>query len=96
MSELNHASPIKLLDADENRIAFLYLLSGGQYDSRVVMVSSVTTPTYEETSVFLCNDWEGVEADWGNPLAKIYYVDTEDALNQMGYTTKVRLDKEKP
>jgi hypothetical protein len=95
MPELNHASPLKLLDADENRIAFLYLLSGGNYDSRVVMVSSVVTPTYEETSVFLCSDWEGVEADWGNAISKIYYVDTEDALNQIGYTTKVGLDKEK-
>jgi hypothetical protein len=95
MPELNTASPLKLIDAEENRISFLYLLQGGQYDSRVVLVSSVIAPNYEETSVFLCNDWEGSEADWGNALAKIYYVDTEDALNKIGYTTKVKLDTEK-
>jgi len=95
MPELNTASPLKLLNAEENRISFLYLLDGGDFSGKVVLVSSVTTPNYEETSVFLCSDWEGEEADWGNALAKIYYVDTEDALNKIGYTTKVKLDTEK-
>lgn len=95
MSDFHKASPLKLLDAEENRISFLYLLEGGDFDRRVVLVSSVITQNYEETSVFLCNDWEGEEADWGNALAKIYHVDTEDALNKIGYTTKVKLDTEK-
>lgn len=95
MSDFYKASPLKLLDAEENRISFLYLLEGGDFDRRVVLVSSVITQNYEETSVFLCNDWEGEEADWGNALAKIYHVDTEDALNKIGYTTKVKLDTEK-
>jgi hypothetical protein len=69
---------------------------GGEYDSKVALVSSVITPNYEETSVFLSDDWSGEEADWGNPLAKIYYVDTEDALNKIGYTLKVPLDTEIP
>jgi hypothetical protein len=95
MPDFHKASPLKLLDAEENRISFLYLLEGGDFDGKVVLVSSVSTPNYEETSVFICSDWEGSEADWGNALAKIYYVDTEDALNKIGYTTKVKLDTEK-
>jgi hypothetical protein len=95
MPDFHKASPLKLLNAEENRISFLYLLEGGDFDGKVVLVSSVSTPNYEETSVFICNDWEGSEADWGNALAKIYYVDTEDALNKIGYTTKVKLDTEK-
>jgi hypothetical protein len=95
MPELNEAKPLKMLNADEKGISFLYLLTGGDYDNRVVLVSSVITPTYEETSVFLCEDWSGEDADWGNSLSTIYHVDTEDALNKIGYTTKVALDKEK-
>jgi hypothetical protein len=89
MSEYHEATPLKLINAEENRISFLYLLQGGQYESRVVLVSSVTTPNYEETAVFFCLDWEGEDVQWENVLAKIYYVDTEDVLNKIGYTTKV-------
>lgn len=95
MSEYHKATPLKLVNAEENRISFLYLLQGGKYDSRVVLVSSVITPNYQETCVFPCSDWAGEEPEWENVLAKIYYVDIEDALNQVGYTA-VTLDKEKP
>lgn len=95
MPELHKAQPLKMLNADEEKISFLYLLTGGDYNNRVVLVSSVITPRYEETSVFLCEDWTGENADWGNALSTIYHVDTEEALNKMGYTTKVPLDKEK-
>ncbi len=88
MPQMHAAVPLKLVNADTNRISFLYLLQGGDLDSRVVLVSSVTTPRYEETAVFFCDDWDGEEPDWDNVLAKIYYVDTEDALNKIGYTTK--------
>lgn len=87
MLEMNFAVPLKLINAEENRISFLYLLQGGQYDSKVVLVSSVITPRYEETAVFMCEDWAGEEPDWENVLAKIYYVDTEAVLNKIGYTT---------
>lgn len=96
MSEYHQAVPLKLLNAEENRISFLYLLQGGQYESRVVLVSSVITPNYEETAVFFCSDWAGEDVQWENVIAKIYYVDTEDVLNKIGYTTKVMVDKEKP
>lgn len=92
---MHRAKPVKLIYADESRISFLFLLQGGEYDSKVVLVSSVTTPNYEETCVFPCSDWEGEEAEWENVLAKIYYVDTEAVLNKIGYTTKTRLDTER-
>lgn len=83
------ATPIKLLDAFDERISFLYFLAGGEHDGKVVLISSLTTPTYQETSVFLCWDLVGEDVDWGNSLSTIPYVDTEGALNKMGYTTKV-------
>lgn len=89
MSEYHQATPLKLINAEENRISFLYLLQGGQYDSKVALVSSVITPNYEETAVFLCSDWDGEDVQWENVISKIYYVDTEDVLNKIGYTTKV-------
>jgi hypothetical protein len=83
------ATPIKLLDAFDERISFLYFLSGGVHDGRIVLISSLARQDYEETSVFLCNDLEGDDVDWGNSLSTIPYVDTEDALNRIGYTTKI-------
>lgn len=88
MSSFHLATPIKLLDAHDERIAFLYSLSGGDFDGRVVLVSSLILPKYTETSVFLC-DFDGNDVDWGNSLSTIPYVDTEMALNKMGYTTKI-------
>lgn len=87
MPELHQATPLKLVEALDNRISFLYLLQGGEWDSQVVLVSSVTTPNYEETAIFPCADWDGENADWENVIVKIYHVDVEDALNQIGYTT---------
>lgn len=92
---MHQAKPLKLIHADERRVAFLFLLLGGEHDNKVVLVSSVITPNYEETCVFTCSDWEGEEPEWENVLAKIYYVDTEAVLNKIGYTTKKRLDAEK-
>jgi hypothetical protein len=89
MSVFHQAIPVKLVNADEERISFIYFLSGGDYDSKFVLVSSVITPNYEETAVFICDDSTGEEAEWDNILAKINYVDTEEVLNKMGYTTKV-------
>lgn len=95
MSVFHQATPVKLVNADEKRISFIYFLSGGDYDSKFVLVSSVITPNYQETAVFICTDSTGEDAEWGKTLAKIYHVDTEEVLNKMGYTTKVKLDKEK-
>ncbi len=89
MSVFHQAIPVKLVNADEERISFIYFLSGGDYDSKFVLVSSVITPNYEETAVFICDDSTGEEAEWDNILEKINYVDTEEVLNKMGYTTKV-------
>ena len=88
MSSFHLATPIKLLDAHDERIAFLYSLSGGDFDGRVVLISSLILPNHRETSIFLC-DFDGNDVDWGNSLSTIPYVDAEKALNQMGYSTKI-------
>ena len=78
------ATPIKLLNADEENISALYLLTGGVHDNKVVLVSSVAKNNYEETAIFISNDMEAEDVEW-DALIKIYEVDASKALNKLGY-----------
>jgi hypothetical protein len=86
MPDFHQAHPVNLVNADDGNISFVYALLGGKYDGKLVLVSSIAKGNYEETAIFLCGDAKGEEVDW-NAIARVRLVDTEMALNTLGYTT---------
>lgn len=81
---LGQATPIKLIKADHETISATYFLSGGIYDGKVVLVSSIAKYNYDETAIFICNDMDGEDVEW-DALIKIYEADLGKALIGLGY-----------
>jgi hypothetical protein len=81
----NPAHTIKFLYLSDSRLGVLCLLKGGEYPDKYVLVSHLTMNEVEESSVFLCDE-QGEPFDW-IPIIQINVIDTEEVLNEIGYTT---------
>ena len=88
---LNPAHTIRFVYLSESRLGILCLLKGGDYADKYVLVSSLTQGGVEECSVFLCDEI-GEPFDW-IPITKLDYIDTEEVLNKIGYTSILTKDK---
>ena len=89
---LHQAEPLNFLQGTENTLAITYFLCGGEFDGKMVLVSSrvALAGEYEETSIFFCADANAEIVDWES-FATVQTIDHEFALNKIGYTKK--LDK---
>lgn len=61
------------------------MLKGGEYPDKYVLVSHLIMNDVEESSVFLCDE-QGEPFDW-IPIMTINVIDTEEVLNEIGYTS---------